>query len=109
MTVRRNESGAAYVVAVSMGYGHERAASALRSIAVGKQVILANSYEGMPASDRKLWQTGQTWYERISRFKRVPVFGSAAFGVMDKMQEIEPFCTPWLPAPRVTKRQRASR
>ena len=25
------------------------------------------------------------------------------------MQEIEPFCTPWLPAPRVTSRQRASR
>ena len=25
------------------------------------------------------------------------------------MQLIEPFCTPWLPAPRVTSRQRASR
>ncbi len=25
------------------------------------------------------------------------------------MQEIEPFCTPWLPAPRVMSRQRASR
>jgi len=24
-------------------------------------------------------------------------------------QLMEPFCTPWLPAPRVTKRQRASR
>lgn len=91
MTVRRNESGAAYVVAVSMGYGHERAASALRSIAVGKRVILANDYPGMPLRDQKLWSTGQTWYERISRFKRVPIFGSAAFGVMDKMQEIEPF------------------
>ncbi len=87
----RVEDGAAYVVAVSMGYGHERAASALRSIAVGKKIILANDYEGIPNSDKRLWETGQTWYERISRFKRVPILGEAAFGVMDKMQEIEPF------------------
>ncbi len=91
MAIRRAEEGAAYVVAVSMGYGHERAASALRSIAVGKQVILANAYEGMPDRDRKIWSTGQTWYERISRFKRVPLFGTAAFSAMDHLQEIEPF------------------
>lgn len=83
--------GAAYVVAVSMGYGHERAASALRHFAIGKRVILANEYPGIPVSDLKLWSAGQTWYERISRFKRVPIFGQAAFGLMDKMQEIEPF------------------
>lgn len=91
MPARRTEDGAAHVVAVSMGYGHERAASALRSIAVGKKVILANTYEGIPDRDKKIWSTGQTWYERISRFKRVPVLGEAAFGVMDRMQEIEPF------------------
>lgn len=88
---RGNNEGAAYVVAVSMGYGHERAASALRSIAVGKKVILANEYPGMPKSDYKLWHTGQTWYERISRFKRVPVVGQAVFGAMDHMQEIQSF------------------
>lgn len=88
---RGNNDGAAYVVAVSMGYGHERAASALRSIAVGKKIILANDYPGMPKSDYKLWHTGQTWYERISRFKRVPVVGQAVFGAMDHMQEIQPF------------------
>lgn len=91
MPSRRTEDGAAYVVAVSMGYGHERAASALRSIAVGKKIILANDYAGIPSSDRKIWSTGQTWYERISRFKRVPVLGQIAFGAMDRMQEIEPF------------------
>jgi hypothetical protein len=91
MPVKRLGEGAAYVVAVSMGYGHERAASALRSIAVGKQVILANTYEGIPERDRKIWLTGQTWYERISRFKRVPVLGPAAFGAMDHLQEIQPF------------------
>jgi hypothetical protein len=91
MPIRRIGQGAAYVVAVSMGYGHERAASALRSFAVGKKVILANDYVGIPDRDKKIWSTGQTWYERISRFKRVPLFGSAAFEVMDHMQEIEPF------------------
>jgi hypothetical protein len=91
MPVRRGDDGAAYVVAVSMGYGHERAASALRSIAVGKKIILANDYPDIPAKDKKIWSTGQTWYERISRFKRVPIVGRAAFGVMDHLQEIEPF------------------
>jgi len=91
MPVRRTDEGAAYVVAVSMGYGHERAASALRSIAVGKKVILANTYAGIPDRDKKIWSTGQTWYERISRFKRVPILGQAAFGAMDHLQEIQPF------------------
>ncbi len=91
MPVRGIKDSAAYVVAVSMGYGHERAASALRSIAVQNQVILANAYPGMPAFDKQLWSTGQSWYERISRFKRVPIVGAAAFGVMDHLQEIEPF------------------
>ncbi len=79
------------MVAVSMGYGHERAASALRSIAVGKKVILANTYAGIPSRDKKIWSTGQKWYERISRFKRVPILGQVAFGAMDHLQEIQPF------------------
>jgi hypothetical protein len=91
MSSALKEGGAAYVVAVSMGYGHERAASALRQIAVGKKIILANDYPGIPVSDKKIWSTGQTWYERISRFKKFPILGQAAFGVMDHMQEIEPF------------------
>ncbi len=92
MQPRRNgEGGAAYVVAVSMGYGHERAASALRSIAVGKKIILANTYPGIPDRDFKIWHTGQVWYERISRFKRVPIIGQLAFEIMDRMQRIQPF------------------
>lgn len=91
MTEGRSHGGAAYVVAVSMGYGHERAAYALRSIAIRKKIILANDYPGIPKSDRWLWDTGRTWYERISRFKRVPVVGPMAFGLMDRIQAIDPF------------------
>lgn len=83
--------GAAYVVAVSMGYGHERAASALRSFAVGKKVILANEYEGIPAGDKKLWDFSRRWYERVSRFKSVPVIGEFTFNVMDWIQSIPSF------------------
>ncbi len=81
----------AHVVAVSMGYGHERAAYALRSIAHQKKITIANDYPGIPQSDQKLWDFSRVWYERISRFKKVPVFGAAVFGVMDKIQTIPSF------------------
>lgn len=86
----RNSSGIAHVVAVSMGYGHERAAFGLRHLA-GGNVLLANAYEDIPKDDHFLWHEGRRWYERISRFKNVPLVGEAVFGVMDRMQEIQPF------------------
>ena len=81
----------AHVVAVNMGYGHERPAHALRSFAKGGKVIIANDYEGIPSKDRKLWETGRTTYEKISRFKKVPVLGKIVFGIMDDMQRIPSF------------------
>jgi hypothetical protein len=83
--------GEAYVVAVSMGYGHERAANGMRSFAVGRKAILANDYEGIPQSDLKMWSTSRSFYERISRFKSFPVLGEWAFGVMDWIQAIPAF------------------
>ena len=81
----------AHVVAVNMGYGHERPGHVLRTFATGGKVIVANDYDGIPESDRAIWQTGQVWYERISRFKKIPLVGSAVFGVMDELQRIPPF------------------
>jgi hypothetical protein len=81
----------AYVIAVSMGYGHERAANGLRSFAYGHKTILANEYEGIPATDQKMWSTGQGFYERASRLKHIPLLGSLAFGVFDWLQAIPPF------------------
>jgi len=85
------KEGTAYVVAVSMGYGHERAANGMRSFAVGRKTILANDYEGIPPADKKLWATARRSYEWVSRFKNVPIFGGIAFGFNDWLQRIPPF------------------
>ncbi len=85
-----NKIPRAYVVAVTMGYGHLRPAYALRDIAQGG-VISADDYPGIPLEDKKIWETLQHAYHFISRFKRVPVLGGAVFNLMDHMQEIAGF------------------
>lgn len=80
----------AWVVTVDMGYGHERPAFAMRDIAYGDPIV-ANNYRGIPAEDRRMWEGSRKLYEFISRFKKVPLLGSAAFGVMDRIQRIKPF------------------
>lgn len=88
---RGNTQGIAHVVAVNMGYGHERPAHVLRTFAVNNEVIVVNDYEGIPDSDRKLWDNGRKLYERISRFKQVPIIGRGVFWLMDEYQHIAPF------------------
>ena len=73
-----------------MGYGHERAAFGLRHLG-GGEVILANDYKGIPDKDNLLWNGGRGVYEHVSRLKKVPVLGTIAFGIMDKMQQIQSF------------------
>lgn len=81
----------AWVVAVDMGYGHQRAADPLRCIAYRGEVINANDYKGIPQKDRKIWHESRRFYEFISRFKKVPIVGKVAFDVFDKFQEIPEF------------------
>lgn len=83
--------GIAHIVAVNMGYGHERPAHALRSLAVGGKVWIANDYEGIPEQDRTLWETNRGFYERISRFRAMPFVGPLVFGAMDSLQRIPDF------------------
>lgn len=78
----------AWVVAVDMGYGHQRTAHALRDIAFGGGVLNANSYEGIPDKDRKIWHTTRWLYELISRFRAIPVIGVFLFLFMDSFQRI---------------------
>lgn len=78
------------LVTVNMGYGHQRTAYALKDFAFG-EIINANDYKGMPANDRKIWQSSQSFYEFISRFKRVPLLGNLAFKTFDKFQKILEF------------------
>lgn len=77
----------AWVVAVDMGYGHQRAAYPLRHLAKDG-VLNANIYRGIPSEDKKLWQQSRMFYEFISRFKKVPLVGEAAFALFDHLQEI---------------------
>ena len=65
------ENKSVHIVAVNMGYGHERPARVLRSVLQEKEVILANDYIGIPKGDRAIWQQSRVWYERISRFRPV--------------------------------------
>ncbi len=78
----------AWVVAVDMGYGHQRTAYPLREFAYLGKVINANSYQGIPKEDKRIWQTTRSLYEFVSRFKRIPLLGSMIFFALDKFQKI---------------------
>ncbi len=80
----------AWVVDVNMGYGHSRAAYALRDLC-GGEVISANDYHGIPASDQKLWKQSREIYETVSRLKPLPIVGDILFEALDRWQEIPAF------------------
>lgn len=80
----------AWVVTVDMGYGHQRAAYPLKTIAQG-EIITANNYRGIPDKDKKIWEGSRAFYEFISRFKRIPLIGEVAFNIYDKFQSIPDF------------------
>lgn len=86
----RSRAQHAWVVDVNMGYGHSRAAFALRDLS-GGSIITANQYRGIPAEDRKMWQRSRRAYEMLSRMKPVPLLGAAAFGALDYLQRIPDF------------------
>lgn len=89
----------AYVVAVDMGYGHQRAVYPLRHLAAplptdknrNPIVINANNYERIPKKDKAQWDGSQKMYEFISRFTNIPLIGRILFKSMDYFQRIEPF------------------
>lgn len=81
----------AYIIAVDMGYGHQRAAYPLRKLSVNGEVLNANVYKGIPEADKKIWQNSRKSYEFMSRFKNAPLIGEAVWNIYDKLQEIPPF------------------
>lgn len=88
--ITSSPSKKAWVVAVDMGYGHERAAYGLKDLAY-KEVLIANKYPSIPQSEKKHWKELRKFYETVSRLKSVPVVGDLIFDVMDYFQQIEPF------------------
>jgi len=85
------ENDKAWVVAVNMGYGHQRTAFPLRQFAKKQEIINANDYRKIPEKDRALWESTRSFYEFISRFKRTPLIGKIAFSLFDKFQQIPAF------------------
>ncbi len=82
----------AWVVAVDMGYGHQRAAYPLRHLSPTGKVIIANNYEGIPKSDRLVWKKSQDFYEFFSRTKTWPIIGNWMFKTfIDNPQRISKF------------------
>lgn len=87
---RRSLRSRAHVVAVSMGYGHERAAFGLADLCRG-EIVIANDYPGIPKADKKLWERSREMYETISRLHALPLIGNGIFAIMDHFQRIPPF------------------
>lgn len=80
----------AWVVAVTMGYGHLRAADPLRDLA-NIHYMYADDYEGMPASDKSIWKNSRKLYETVSRFRVVPLIGKLVFSILDNWQALPQF------------------
>ena len=67
----------AWVVAVDMGYGHQRAAYPFRDIAY-EGIITANTGAMVDPVERRRWKALQGFYEGVSRVNKVPVVGPVA-------------------------------
>jgi len=78
----------AWLVAVNMGYGHQRTAYPLKDLAFLGKVIQANDYEGISEKDRRVWETSRNVYEFVSSFKRIPFLGNVIFSILDFFQKI---------------------
>jgi hypothetical protein len=77
-------------VAADMGYGHQRAAYPLLYLS-GGEIITLNNYPGISQREKNYWGESEHSYDRLSRFKKVPLIGRLAFGVMDHFQKIPPY------------------
>lgn len=78
------------LVAVDMGYGHQRAAYPLLDLA-GGEIISMNDYPEIPDWERHYWQKNLELYEKVSRLKKIPILGKGVFSIMDYFQRIKPF------------------
>jgi len=78
------------LVVADMGYGHQRAAYPLLGLSLG-EVSNTNNYLGIPEWEEKYWLSSLKSYEKISRFKKIPLLGELVFRAMDEFQEIDSF------------------
>ena len=79
----------AWVVAVDMGYGHQRAAYPFRDIAFDR-IFTANTDASVPPAERRLWNKLQGFYEGVSRANSIPIIGPWLWRAYDRLQAIQP-------------------
>ena len=79
----------AWVVAVDMGYGHQRAAYPFRDIAF-ERILTANRDDCVSPAERRQWDKLQGFYEGISRAHNIPVMGPWLWRAYDSLQAIQP-------------------
>jgi hypothetical protein len=78
------------LVVADMGYGHQRAAFPLLHLAANEAITI-NEYPGISDKEKQHWQKNLEAYEKISRFKKIPLLGQAVFAAMDYFQKIPDF------------------
>ena len=91
MNIKKENQGQAWVVAVDMGYGHQRTAYPLRFLSPDGKFINANCYPGISRKDRWIWESIRVFYEFISNFKNIPFVGGIAFSFFDDLHKIANF------------------
>ncbi len=80
----------AWVISADMGLGHQRAAYPLKDLG-GGDIITAGSVKYSTARENKLWKRMRYLYEGLSRINHLPVIGGFLFGLLDKLQDINPY------------------
>ncbi|MGV8086650.1 MAG: DUF6938 domain-containing protein [Candidatus Woesearchaeota archaeon] len=86
----KNKKIEAWIIAVDMGYGHQRAAYPLKDIAY-ERIITANSDKIISEKERNIWEKTRSLYEAVSRLKNIPILGQLIFKTYDQIQKISPF------------------
>jgi len=79
----------AWVISISMGLGHMRAAYALKDLAYEGIQMIGDSTTSSE-EELKLWNTMRTSYELLSRVKKIPIIGNTLFSIVDNLQNIPP-------------------
>jgi hypothetical protein len=90
MSQKRGGKLQAWVISVDMGYGHQRAAYPLSTIAY-ERIITANSDKIISEREQRIWRRIRKAYEFLSRMRGKPLVGGLVFGLYDQLQSIGPF------------------
>lgn len=91
MSETNQKQALAWIVGVSMGYGHQRTAYTLKEFSPDKKFINANDYSDIPKKDRNIWEGSRRFYEFISNFYNLPLIGKIGFSIFDYFQRIPQF------------------